>query len=575
MLFLAIIWTCQTHAADVVEILEPDVHAVLRNGRLLFLECAPPPGRAAEAFLRRFLADRTAWNTYAGKKRVAIAFNRLNAETQRAVLLAVFKKDYVDEKGWVHTVTYAGGPHGQETLWSLCEWITGDGFNQSRVKQANNLTNVSLRQGQVVRIPLELMPEPMRKPTPDRLPGAPRANMEPMQEDVGEISDFEGVLQYGTDAEGPYALYRLRKGDASLYTPVVVRFTDYRENADILAACEVIRRRSGIADVTKMETGQPVKIPLDMLSARFRPEGSPERREFEETILEARRLREQRVRATGLEGVVVILDPGHGGEDPGADALKLGFQLYEDELNYDIACRIKELLERTTRAKVSMTIRDRSQGFTPVRSRAFQHDKDEDVLTTPPYPNLNAKYSANLRWYLANSIYRREIRNGTDPRKVVFASIHCDALFNGQLRGAMIYLPGAQYRNHPETPGPASFYNQFAEVREGPAARSTPAERRRDEALSRNFAETLLEELGRKRIKRHDGGPPIRNVIRQSGGKFYLPAVLRNTDVPTKVLVEVANMTNTTDCMRLSDPEWRQLFAEAFVDALKRYYDGS
>ena len=40
----------------------------------------------------------------------------------------------------------------------------------------------------------------------------------------------------------------------------------------------------------------------------------------------------------------------------------------------------------------------------------------------------------------------------------------------------------------------------------------------------------------------------------------------------SKVLVEVANMTNETDCLRLADPQWRQTFAEAYVDALKRYY---
>lgn len=73
-------------------------------------------------------------------------------------------------------------------------------------------------------------------------------------------------------------------------------------------------------------------------------------------------------------------------------------------------------------------------------------------------------------------------------------------------------------------------------------------------------------------LKVHDAGDPIRNVIRQSGGKAYLPAVLRNTAVPTKILIEVANMTNPTDQTHLANPQWRQWFAEAFVQALRNHY---
>ena len=161
---------------------------------------------------------------------------------------------------------------------------------------------------------------------------------------------------------------------------------------------------------------------------------------------------------------------------------------------------------------------------------------------------------------------------GTDKRNIIFTTVHCDALFNDRLRGAMVYIPGAPYRRDSERPKPYKSYERYAEVRQQREFRSTAAERRRDEALSRNFAITLLEELGKKRIRRHKEGDPIRNVIRQSGGVEYVPAVLRNNMIPTKVLVETANMTNHTDCTRLADPEWRQWFAEAYVNALKAYY---
>ena len=52
-----------------------------------------------------------------------------------------------------------------------------------------------------------------------------------------------------------------------------------------------------------------------------------------------------------------------------------------------------------------------------------------------------------------------------------------------------------------------------------------------------------------------------------------MPCVLRNTAVPTKVLLEVANMLNTTDQQRLADPKWREWLAEAIVDALKHHFE--
>jgi N-acetylmuramoyl-L-alanine amidase len=379
------------------------------------------------------------------------------------------------------------------------------------------------------------------------------------------------MLTFRSRGRKEYAVYKLRPGEA-LYTSVVVRFTDFGENKDILAACEVIQKESGIADVHDMRAGTEVYIPVEMLSDRFKPANSPDRQEYEAIAQEAARLRGQ-VSTRNLEGVVVILDPGHGGKDQGTSMVKNGYRLYEDEINYDIVCRIKKLLEAQTQARVHVTMLDPDQGYAPRDVEQFEHDEDEVVLVSPNYWNGDAKVSANLRWYLANSWYRYEVNSGVDPRKVVFTSVHCDALFNGKLRGAMVYIPGAAHRRDSERGGTMAVYGKYKEVQEAPESRSTAAERRRDEALSRNFAETLLEELGKARIKRHNVGDPIRNVIRQSGGKEYVPAVLRNTLVPTKVLVECANLTNETDCQWVSQPWWRQRFAEAYVAALRAHFD--
>ncbi len=380
-----------------------------------------------------------------------------------------------------------------------------------------------------------------------------------------------GDLQYGQDAEGPYALYRLKEGEA-LYTAVVVRFTNLETHEVISKACERVQARSGITDPRDLKVGTPVKIPLDMLAPQYMPKGTPEREHYEDVLQTAANLRQTRVTTRDLRGVVVILDAGHGGRDHGASASEYG--LYEDELNYDIMCRVKRILEQQTQAKVHVTIQDRSQGYEPTSASRFQHDTDEYLLTNPPYDNTDAKVSANLRWYLANSIFRRERAAGVDERKIIFTSFHCDKLYNGRLRGAMVYIPGARLRKAEEGHSGAE-YSRYAEVQEARYVRTTSAEHRRDEALSRNFAVVLLDELGKHRIQRHKESDPIRAQIRQNGGVEYVPAVLRGNLVPTKVLIEVANLSNPTDCERLADPAWRQQFAEAYVAALKAFYNGS
>ncbi len=540
--------------------------ASFRNGRLLFLECRPPEGTAAEGFLKRYLSEDANWETYAGKGAVAIPFSHLNVETRRKVLLAVFRADYVDEAGWHHTVVQ-GGPD-QETLWTLSEWLTGKGTNHESIATLNSLPPGSLQTGQKILFPHELLLEAMREPTET-----------PLVEDLEEAADAPvdldlaqaaQDLEYVRRGSEQYAVYRLKSGEA-LYTAVVVRFTDFRENADILRACDTVQDESRIKDVHDMKPGTEIYIPVDMLSDRFKPEGSRARKEYEATIVEADRLRGQ-VTTKDLDGIVVILDPGHGGKDIGTSTINHAYTLYEDEVNYDIMCRVKRILETQTRAKVYVTMLDPNQGYEPQDVERFVLDEDEVVLSTPNYRNENSKISANLRWYVANSIYRKETKAGVDPRKIIFTSFHCDALFNDKLRGAMVYLPGAAYRKDRETGWPPGAYDNYAEYKEQPEARSTAEERRRDEALSRNFAVTLLDELGKAQIKRHNVGDPIRRVIRQDGGKEYVVAVLRNTMVPTKVLIECANLTNPTDCKWVSQPWWRQRFAEAYVEALKAYY---
>jgi len=570
------------------------LYAHMRNGNQPSLEVHVPSGAAGKELLARVLYTNADQETYASASRVLIPFARLNADTRRTVLLAIFENDYVNEGGWHHIVEFAGSG-GKETLWSLAEWLTGRGFNHRAIQSHNNLASATLEKGQYILVPRELLLEEMRKPTPDRTPPLmPVEAIEPpmptlevaagtgpqlarLHDNGGSFDSrqAQSELSYGEDADGPYALYRIKPGEA-IYSAVVVRFTNFDTNQAIMEASAIIAERSGITDVTDIDDFTPIKVPVDMLADRFKPPSDPARLQYEASLQESQRLREEirrDIAFTGdLEGVVVVLDPGHGSRDPGA--IQPAHGLYESEIAYDVVCRIIQLLEPTG-ARVYSTMIVPSRGYTPIDVRRFTHDRSGIVLTTPAYPDSPSQYdsrvSANLRYYISNEIFAKETAAGVDPRRIIFTSIHCDALFNTQHRGAFFYIPGAAARarqGHPDHTNQWPYRN-FREVR---PVSTTDAERRRDEALSRLFAQTLYDEFGAMQVQRFRHGPAIRTEIRRSRTNVFVPAVLHGNKIPTKVLIEIANMTNPTDRERMADPEWRQRVAQAYVNGLKAHF---
>lgn len=570
-------------AADMVRVtLEPGAVAAIMDGRVIALEVSPSTSKDSEAFLRKFLADPAATKAYKNLKTAGIPFSRLNGPAQRRTLEALFPDDFVDESGWWHTVTYRGAK-GVETLFGIAEWLTGRGTNYKEILALDQNASIEerLRLGDQILIPRAILSESMKAVTPGhatpRMPRPATVDLDELSEEGALLEEIIPVvhtedLTYGEDSRGKYAEYRIKRGE-TLYSDVVVRFSDLSEHADIQDACEEIMKRSGIKDAASIKAGQRIRVPLDMLSDAYQPEGSAQRASYVAMRNEAKKLKTTEA-AKGLKGVLVVLDPGHGGRDKGAMNTKLG--LYEDELTYDIVARLKKLLETKSQAKVYVTMKDPDQGYEPTTAKRFLPDEDEMVLVTPPYKTEDARIAATLRWYLANDIYRKALKAGQKESKSLFLSVHCDSLFNGKVRGSMVYVPGAAYRQAEETPA-GEIYDRFAEARAQRTVKTTSQQRNRDEAFSLNFAGAVVNALNASKkpaIKVHGPGEPIRNVIRQKGGRAYVPAVLRNCMIPTKVLVETANLTNATDCANLADPAWRQGFAEALYKAITNHFGG-
>jgi N-acetylmuramoyl-L-alanine amidase len=576
-MFCLLVPMASSHAASVVrKPMDPGVMIALKGGRTLYLECRPPQGSKRDAFLKKYLADSGAASRFKGLSTVPLMYKDLKPAMQRKVVVTMFTQDFANPEGWWHIVSYDGSV-GVETWWNLAEWLTGKGTNYKALealKENREARDGSLKKGQVVFIPKSLLLSEFKKPSADHVARMKRLRPPaPRLEDNGGEEEFqdtfvEGDLRYGSDGKGKYAAYKLKKGEA-LYTSVVIRFTEFREVTVVNDAAQEILDRNGISNPRRIHVGQEIRVPLDMIADRYLPRENERRQAFEASQKEMPVARPAAQDGKNLNGVVIVLDPGHGGADQGTHH----GSAFEDELTYDIAIRIKRLLEKTTKARVHMTLKDKSQGDKPSGAKRFKHDVDEVVLSTPNYSPNNTRISANLRWYVANDIYREERARGVKPEHMLFASVHCDALYH-KLRGSMVYVPGAAYREQKESPPSGSIYNNFQEARQQRSVSFTRAELRRDEALSRSFANTLLASLRshNPRIAVHRTSDPIRNVIQRTRTKRYVPTVLRNTLIPTKVLVETANLKNDKDRQRLTDPEWRQWYAEAFVNAVKNHF---
>jgi N-acetylmuramoyl-L-alanine amidase len=133
----------------------------------------------------------------------------------------------------------------------------------------------------------------------------------------------------------------------------------------------------------------------------------------------------------------------------------------------------------------------------------------------------------------------------------------------------MVYVPGAALV--PKTFAVGNVHlGAMAEARRSSQVAFTGREKLQGEARSRQFSETLLHALEKERIPIH-ANRPIRNVIYR-GGKKWVPAVIRYSTSATKVLIEVANLTNEEDAVNLHKPEFRERYAAAVVRAIRAYY---
>lgn len=524
-----------------------DFSAILEGGAIS-VEARPVEGESAADFARRVSRDEAAARALLAAPvppsrghALVLPYAGLSDETKLAAVRALFPSDARATIGWLHVAV------GSEPLSAIASWFAGDPALAGRLAELNGLPGGATR-GTLVTIPVEYLLPPFRdaEPIPDEEPPS---------------------LEYGADDKGRYAIYRLRRKEA-LYSAVVVRFTGRLHAEDVIELALKIALRSGIEDVHAIPVGFPVKVPLEYLSEEFLPPDDPKAAAREKEKAEAA-LFATPAKARGLAGVRVIIDAGHGGRDTGT--LHHGVQ--EATYVYDVAVRLRRVLLETTRAEVVMTVREPGLGWEVVDKDRLPDRKTRVLLTDPPYRLDDPVAGVNLRWYLANSILKRPGAGGAPvaPEKTVFLSLHADSL-HPSVRGAMAYVPGERFLRA-SYGRDTQFYRTFREVRDEPVVSFTKKDRVLAEGASNALAEKLVSSFRRHELPVHQFRPIRTHVIRS--GREWVPAVLRYSKVPNRVLFEISNLANEEDREMTLTRGYRQKAAEALAEGLVAFFGGA
>ena len=510
--------------------------------------------------------------------RVRVPWELLSGARRVEAARALFPADRRVDEGWEHVVVAPFGGEA-ESWWELAERYCGDGVRYPRLRDANPGSGLFPATGARVVVPTacltaefrgvrsqgkrvlaEPVGSPSRAATPPASTATGAARLTPVATqppfvpgvEVGEREEA-AVLEYRDGA----AYYRLRAGEA-LYSAVVVRFTGQLTAVDVNATAVEIARASGIGDVTAIPVGYPVRIPLDLLLPEYLPAGDPRRAEWDRDRRELGAIRRV-IRAANLDGIHIVLDAGHGGGDSGAT---FG-DVWEASYTYDVMARVRRVLQRETKATVWTTVQDTRTDGKPVDRDGLPPGRAQRLLVTPPYDLSDPVTGVHLRWVLSNAILQRLTKRKVDPERVAFVSIHADSL-HPAVRGLMVYAPSRALRPA-RGPSPRGDW-ACREADEIAAPRFTPKFKARSEALSLQLGGSVVRAARSFAVPVHQY-QPVRSSIIRSRSRF-VPAVLRNTAVPTAVLIEICNLNNREDRELVQTWRFREKLAHAIAAGL-------
>jgi N-acetylmuramoyl-L-alanine amidase len=222
-------------------------------------------------------------------------------------------------------------------------------------------------------------------------------------------------------------------------------------------------------------------------------------------------------RQLGLRVARVVIDPGHGGRDPGAEA----HGVRESEVVLDVALRLEKLLLRQPGIEVVLTRR------------------------TDDYIGLDERTA------IAN-------RENAD----LFLSIHANASPRAAARGIETYF--LNFASNPEAEAVAARENAASAQ-----TMNTLPSLVKAIALNNKLAESR-ELAGLVETSLFTRMSPRTKGLKQIGVKQAPFVVLIGAEMPS-VLAEISFLTNKTDAALLKQATYRQRIAQGLCDAIVRY----
>jgi N-acetylmuramoyl-L-alanine amidase len=221
--------------------------------------------------------------------------------------------------------------------------------------------------------------------------------------------------------------------------------------------------------------------------------------------------------------IVVALDPGHGGEDPGATGPS---GLHEKEVVLQVALQLRDRINAVPGMRAMLT-RD-ADFFVPLHER---------------------------------------VRKARRVQADLFVSIHADAFLNPEARGASVFALS-------QSGASSTAARWMADKENGADLVGGVNIKTRDAAVAR----TLLDMSTTAQIK--DSMKLGGEVLGQIGkvGRLHKPrveqagfAVLKAPDIPS-ILVETAFISNPEEEDKLRDPDYQARLVEALATGIRRYF---
>ncbi len=221
--------------------------------------------------------------------------------------------------------------------------------------------------------------------------------------------------------------------------------------------------------------------------------------------------------------IIVALDPGHGGEDPGATGPT---GLHEKDVVLALALALRERLNALPGVRVMMT-RD-ADYFVPLQER---------------------------------------VRKARRVQADLFVSIHADAFYKPQARGASVFALSTKGASSAAARWMAEHENSSDEVGGVSVAEVHDVQLLHtmlDMSTTAQIKDSL--KLGQEVLSRIGHvGLLHKGEVEQAGF-----AVLKAPDIPS-VLVETAFISNPDEEDKLRDPVYREKLVDALLDGIRRY----